>query len=1359
MKHVFFIICLLSTTVSVAQTYTVKRLGLEKGLSNNFVRDIAEDKNGFLWFATEEGLNRLEGSSFFNYYKGENGEPGITGNELNCLLDDPEEPILWIGTQREGLNAYNYKTNTFTAYRHHEEDFTSLITDDITDISPASDGNLWIGTYWRGVDYLDKQTGQFTHYNQKTLPQLPENTVWTTMDDGKGNLYIGHQNQGLSILSLKDKRVTNYKNNPVNPRSIPGNEVLCIYQDRSGSIWIGTNKGLAFFDPEKHAFIRVGTEESPLSGRIHDILQTDDNQLWIATEREGITVIDLSQRFFSSSKDMKIRSIGEGDNEYSLSGSSVRCIFQDSYGNIWTGLWGSGINFLNNDATLFNSYRYSPNSPGSDLSTRIVSTVCMDRKDRLWIGTDGGGINVLENGQRTATYTAHGGQISGNSIQTSLCDSEGNLWFGIYEGGIMFYDTGKGSFRQISPDKLRDTDVRTLVEDSDGQIWAGTSNGIYRIEKHTQTITEHFDLPNNLVRSLLKDREGRMWIGTFGGGLLLYSPDMKPLRTFDRFNGFPSNTINHIIEDSRQNIWIATGDGLVKFACQPEPDYKVYRRTEGLPNTHIQAMAEDNMGNIWLSSNKGISCLMKDKELFYNYNEKDNIPLASFTPRSVYKDRNGNLYFGSIDGLCYFNPAFVLTRRESPEAVISQIRIIAPLSFPKNRETEIQLTGERSVKLEYRQNNFNISYCVLNFALTDQVEYAYMLKGVEDSWYTTGNLSNITFRNLPYGSYEFIVKTHIRNQECSKDSASLRITVMPPFWLSWWAKLCYAILGIVILFIILHAYKQRINLKYLYESEKWSHEQEQKLNDERLRFFTNITHELRTPLTLIIGPLEDMQESTTLTGKDKRRISVIHQSAVRLLNLVNQILEFRKTETQNKKLCVCKSNIVSVVYETGLKYKELNRNPHIAISIHTEEENMELFFDKEAITIILDNLVSNALKYTEKGQISIGAQWVEEQNVRYLELSIRDTGYGISPEALSHIFERYYQEGSHHQASGTGIGLALVKNLVNLHEGTIQAESQLNVGTVFRIRLIAANTYPNALHKDEEETSSSKTPDKNDPEEMKQNTLSDNQHPVVLIVEDNEDIMTYIVDSFTDLYEVKTARNGKEGMEIALESIPDLIVSDIMMPIMDGITMCRKLKKDIRTSHIPIILLTAKDTLTDKEEGYLSGADSYLTKPFSASLLHSRINNLLTQRRHLAEHYSEKIVSEKITTKELEEKHSIITDSLNKIDKEFLDKMKHIIIENLSATEAIDINYLASTLCMSSSTLYRKTKALTGMSTNEYIRKIKMQLAEKMLLEGKYNISEIAFKVGINSTVYFRQCFKEEFGLTPSDYLKKIKEG
>lgn len=1358
MKHIALTLCLLYAIGCWPQTYTIKRLGLEKGLSNNYVVDIAEDKNGFLWFATEEGLNRLEGNTFFSYYKEENGKEGISGNELNCLLDDPDEPVLWIGTQREGLNALNYETNTFTVYRHKEDDPNSLSTNDITKISPASDGNLWISTYWKGVDYLDKQTGKFTHYNKETVPQLPENTVWSVMEDGKGNLYIGHQFQGISVLSLKDKQVKNFKNDPQDPNSIPGNEIFCIYQDQAGGIWIGTNKGLAFFNPGENNFIRFGTDGSPLSRRILDICQMDDRRLWITTELGGIAILDLSQRFFSSSKELKIQFIKEGDNEYSLGGASVRCIFQDSFHNIWAGLSGAGVNFLNNNATLFNAYRYSPDRPGSNLNARITSTICMDRQSRLWVGTDGGGINVLENGQRTKTYTVHNSHISGNSIQASCCDSEGNLWFGIYEGGIMYYDTRRAAFRQIFPEKMSRIDVRVLIEGGDGLIWAGTSQGIYQIEKDSKKIRRHFDIPNNLVRSLLKDRKGKIWVGTFGGGLFLYSSGMKLIRKFDTFAGFPSNTVNQISEDTRRNIWIATGDGLVRFAPDSDTEYRIYRRTDGLPNTHIHAIMEDNEGNIWISTNKGISCLRKSDGKFSNFNDKDNIPLANFISRSVYKDLNGNLYFGSINGLCYFNPAFVLTRRESPQAIISQIKIMAPLSSPRIREMEIRPIGKQNIRLEYRQNNFNVSFCTLNYAFVNQIEYAYMLKGLEDSWYTTDNLDNITFRNLPYGSYEFILKARIRNQEWPEKATILPIVIEPPFWLTWWAKLFYTTAIISVFLIILYAYKRKINLEYLYETEKWSHKQEQRLNDERLRFFTNITHELRTPLTLIIGPMEDMMESGTLAGKDRHRISVIHQNAIRLLNLVNQILEFRKTETQNKKLCVHRSNIASVVYEIGLKYKELNQNPNITISIRTEEENMELFFDKEAITIILDNLISNALKYTGQGEINIGARWVEEKGVRFLELSIQDTGYGINPDALAHIFERYYQEGSQHQASGTGIGLALVKNLVNLHEGTIEAESQLNVGTVFRIRLIAANTYPNALHKDKEETKAQTQQTEHIPAPNSTERDAENQQPVILVVEDNQDIRDYIEDSFTDLYGVKTAVNGKEGMEMAIKHIPDIIVSDIMMPVMDGISMCRKLKKDIRTSHIPIILLTAKDTLADKEEGYLSGADSYLTKPFSASLLHSRINNLLAQRRHLADRFNRASLIG-MSEKDIEEKKSIITDSLSKIDKEFLDKMTRIITENLSATETIDINFLASSLCMSSSTLYRKTKALTGMSTNEYIRKIKMQLAERMLLEGKFNISEIAFKVGINSTVYFRQCFKEEFGLTPSDYLKKIKKG
>lgn len=507
-------------------------------------------------------------------------------------------------------------------------------------------------------------------------------------------------------------------------------------------------------------------------------------------------------------------------------------------------------------------------------------------------------------------------------------------------------------------------------------------------------------------------------------------------------------------------------------------------------------------------------------------------------------------------------------------------------------------------------------------------------------------------------------------------------------------------------------------------------------------------------MTLILGPLEDLVKSNTLSSKDHHRISVIHQSAVRLLNLINQILDFRKTETQNKRLCVTKGNLTNTVYEVGLKYKELNSKSDIQILIEAEEENMFLFFDKEIITMILDNLISNALKYTEKGYIRIRAEWVTENGIRYAQLSVEDTGYGIGQDALAHIFERYYQESGEHQASGTGIGLALVKNLVKLHEGDIQAKSLPEIGTTFYLRLPAGNTYPQALHGEDIHTDKQDGKEEEPIEKQEVADKDKNAHPIILVVEDNADIRDYIADAFTDLYEVKTASNGKEGLHIATETIPDIVVSDIMMPVMNGIIMCQKLKSDIRTSHIPVILLTAKDSITDKEEGYQAGADSYLTKPFSASLLQSRISNLLTQRRLLSERFA--IRPDKPKKQSMEEKRAIITESMNKLDKEFLDKITNTITEGLAAAENIDITVLSNVMCMSSSTLYRKVKALTGMSTNEYIRKIKMQLAEKYLLEGKYSISEIAFKVGINSNVYFRQCFKEEFGMSASDYLKQL---
>ena len=509
---------------------------------------------------------------------------------------------------------------------------------------------------------------------------------------------------------------------------------------------------------------------------------------------------------------------------------------------------------------------------------------------------------------------------------------------------------------------------------------------------------------------------------------------------------------------------------------------------------------------------------------------------------------------------------------------------------------------------------------------------------------------------------------------------------------------------------------------------------------ERENFFTGVAHELRTPLTLILGPLEDLLSDATLSPKHANKISIIHDSATRLLNLINRILEFRKTETQNRKLSVVKGDLGQLVQEVGLRYKELNPNNKVNYHIHIETEDTEIFYDADMITIILDNLMSNAAKYTSEGDITLSLRSVEENQIKYTEISVSDTGHGIDAEALPHIFDRYYQAKSKYQASGSGIGLALVKGLSELHEGILKVESTVDAGTTFTLRLPTENTYPNAIHTqhdmekkpmDAEETTITDTPTEN--------------HPIVLVVEDNTDIREYIRSSFTELYEVITAKDGKEGWELAQARIPNIIVSDIMMPVMDGIELCKRIKEDMRTSHIPVILLTAKDSLQDKEEGYASGADSYLTKPFSAKLLHSRINNLLETRKKIAS---------LLALADIQTKQESAVSSLNKLDNEFLQKITQIIEENLEM-EKMDIAFIADKMCMSHSTLYRKIKGLTDMSANEFIRKVKMRKGVELLMSGQYTISEIAYMIGFSSVAYFRQCFKDEYGMSPSDYVKQ----
>ena len=1352
---------LLSATFVAAHPYLIQRLGIEQGLSNNYVLSITQDKQGFLWFATEEGLNKFDGTRFITYYKEEQSSSvqSITGNELNEVYADPVQPVIWIATQRAGLNAYNYETQSFSVYQYNPEDPQSLITNDVTHITSSVQAGkgLWVCTYYRGIEYLDIATGKFTHYNKSTVPALPSEQTWTATEAEDGKLYIGHVEGGLSILSLNDKSVKHFVHDPQNPNSLPGNDVRCIYKDTNGNIWIGTSKGLALFNANTDTFTNFhnnpGNIHGALSSYIFSIKQLKDNKLWIATELNGIMILDLQQNQFLLPEQIRFEFIREGDNNYSLSNASARYIFQDSFNNIWIGTWGGGINFISNAPPAFHTWSYSPTQMNeSSLSNKVVSSVCDDGQGKLWIGTDGGGINVFENGKRVAIYNKENRELLSNSVLCSLKDSEGNLWFGTYLGNISYYNTRLKKFQIIELEKNQLLDVRVFYEDKNKKIWIGTHAGVFVVDLASKKVIHHYDTSNsqlleNFVRSIAQDSEGRFWIGTFGGGVGIYTPDMQLVRKFNQYEGFCSNTINQIYRSSKGQMWLATGEGLVCFPSVRNFDYQVFQRKEGLPNTHIRAISEDKNGNIWASTNTGISCYITSKKCFYTYDHSNNIPQGSFISGCVTKDHNGLIYFGSINGLCFFNPDIAINSPQIPPVVITKVRIPGRLTSREKNETAIPIS-EGEIELTHEQNSFNLTFNVQDYSLANQVEYAYMLKGLENSWYTINEQNSVTFRNIPPGKYEFLVKARLHNQDWSEDTTSLRIHINPPLWLTWWAKLIYILVSISIIYLILHAYKKKLDLESLYTLEKKNHEQEQELNQERLRFYTNITHELRTPLTLILGPLEDMQKETSLPAKQAQKLSVIHQSALRLLNLINQILEFRKTETQNKKLCVSKGNIAPLIYEIGLKYKELNQKTRIDFQIQIEKEEMLLFFDKEIITIVLDNLISNAIKYTEQGRVTLSLYQTMRNEVAYTEIKVSDTGYGISAEALPHIFDRYYQESGKHQASGTGIGLALVRNLVELHEGEIRVESIQNEGSTFYISLLTDNIYPNALHGDstkqtEEEMISEAVP------EDSQNTEPETSKPILLIVEDNEDIQKYIAESFSDSFEVITGSNGEEGKQQALNRIPDIIVSDIMMPVMDGITLCRQLKEDVRTSHIPVILLTAKDSLQDKEEGYESGADSYLTKPFSAKLLNSRVHNLLESRKKLA-----LIVANR--TKELKPEQQEETIKLNKLDEEFLTKFTTIVEENIDM-EKMDMPFMMEKMNMSHSTLYRKIKSLTGMSGNELIRKIRLKNSLRLLMEEGHNISEAAYASGFNDLGYFRSCFREEYGMAPSEYIRLRK--
>lgn len=1324
----------------------IKNLDIERGLSSNYVVGITQDATGNIWIATENGLNRFDGKNVTRFMKQDNGgQQAVSANELNKVYADRYDPYIWIATQRAGLNMYDTRTGEFRVFRHDPADPHSIITNDITDVVNSGDGNLWIATYHRGVEYFDKEAGLFRHYNSSTVDGLRCNHTWCVCEDPDGFLYVGHVDQGLSVISLSDYQVVNYMNDPADGSSLPGNTVRALYRDDNGNLWVGTDRGLALFDRYSGQFTTFchdpRNEASLGADYIFHIRRLSDNRLWIGTENGGVSILNLSGNMFRDAGSVRFERISNTTEGIRLSEKTVRAVYEDAFGNIWMGTYGGGVDCISHMPRFFDSWRYfdlpvgvPPLSAG--LNNKIAWGIAVSSDNDVWVGTDGGGINIMRNGRRLSVKDTRDG-LPDNAVLSALAGSDGNLWFGTYGGGVTLWDCRSQKFTR--PFDIPTGQVRCLMEDTRGNVWAGTDGGLFRWEPGARQLTAFTDiLPERDVRAVLQDRDGNIWVGTFGQGLAVYDSRMEEIARFSSDNCLPSNTVNHISSDSDGNIWIATGEGLVLHACGADPgNFLIYGTGDGISDSHIRAVTEGVDGNIWFSTTGGIGRYITAEGRFFNYNRFDGIPAGDFMSGSVTSSLDGTLYFGSQNGVCFFDPREVPLDIGLPATSISLVRIYDRKKELPNRVREVP--AGNTIYLKHYQNTFEFVFTVPDYALADIVEYEYRMVGMDGGWYPADEGNTVTFRSLRHGRYTFEVRTRLYNQPWDNTTSSVDVNIAPPLWKTWWMKLLYIAMAASVLMVANIFYRRKLALENSLELEKADHVREQEMNKERLRFFSNVTHELRTPLTLILGPLEDLKDDPSLPEIHRSKVDAIYRSSDRLLALINQLLEFRKTETSNRKLAVRQGDLSGLLIETSLKYKELNQLENVSVDTVIESQESELFFDPEIVSTILDNLISNALKYTVQGSVTIYLRDVRETEGIYAEIEVADTGTGIEPEELERIFERYYQAGSGRHRSGTGTGLALVHSLVTLHHGTIKVDSTPGIGTSFRVRLPKDHTYPDQRASDGEAAPEP-------PSEGSGNADGTEIRNIILVIEDNPEIREYIAGSLGGEYTVITAADGDRGRELALARIPDLIITDIMMPGMDGIELCRILKGDVRTSHIPIIILTARDSIHDKTEGYGAGADSYLTKPFSSRLLTARIENLFEGRRRTAE-----AVERNATAREAPSEVS-----LGKLDNEFIRKITALVEENLS-NEKTDVNFLADKMCMSHSTLYRKIKALTGITTNELIRKIRMRNAERLLATGRYNVSEASFMVGINSITYFRQCFRDEFGVSPSEYLRQMK--
>lgn len=1371
LPFIIFFFAFLAPAFCQKNSFVFRHLTVSDGLSQSSVISIAQDHKGFMWFGTRDGLNRYDGHKFTVYKHHKEDSSSIGSNDILEVVVD-SEGNLWVGTSR-GLSKFIYRKDKFLNFQHDAADSSTISDNSVTAICEASNGDVWIGTN-HGLNRYDKASGKFKRFYHDTLNihSISNNQVQDIFEDKEGFIWVATAG-GLNKLDISSKghiRFTSLLHEPGNSQSLSDNNTQSIAEDAEGNLWIGTkNGGLNKFDKSSgkfESFVHDPLLNNSISNNDVRTLAFDaQGRLWVGTFN-GLNLMD--------SKNMRFhRMINDKDRPGTLSHNSVKSVFVDKVGSLWAGTYFGGINMLDEQNSNFKNYKYQKGSSG--LTFEVVSSIVEDDKGIVYIGTEGGGLNLLD--PRTGEFKNirkddAGNSLSGNSIKSLYLDDRNELWIGTHNAGLNILDPATGKIKTYRHEpgnnrSLRNNNVYSILQENDSLFWLGLfGGGLSLFNKNSEQFISVSEESNSgliswQIRTLFKDSKGNLWVGTQHGLNFLSAKNLTSgnfqFKTYlyDSKNGVRED-IQTIFEDSRSKIWVGTREsGLYLFDPVSEEfvNYKIHHDS-GSASYGVHGVLEDEKGWLWISTHQGIIKFNPVDGAMRSFQETDGLVSNEFNINSCFKSRDGSLYFGSLAGLTTFHPDSIITNDYAPAVVFTDFSLSGqPLKSQGEEGILEQVISHTSeLTLNYDQAIFSIEFSIPNFINSQKNHYAYRLKGLEENWnYTSSNVATYTIQNP--GTYIFEVKGANNDDVWSSEPSRLTINVNPAPWRTWWAFLFYALVISLALYFLINIVLSRSRLKHELELEHINKQKQESINQTKLQFFTNVSHEFRTPLTLILGPLEEIIANYKGSNSLHRQLLGIERNASRLLSLVDQLMDFRKFENNHLQLKVAEGNIVPFVKEIYLSFTQYASIHKFTYEFESEFDELLVWYDQDKIERVIFNLISNAFKYTpDGGHIRV----IVRQATGGVEIAVEDSGVGIAPEHLEKIFDRFY-EVSHSDSlistkynKGTGIGLALAKGIVDMHSGKIKVESVENEGSSFTIQLPLGHNHL----REDQIIQKIKGPDHLDEHEIK-SYLPDNHPelkvpqelpedaPTILVVEDNNDVRNYLEQIFRHEYKVIAASNGEEGMKEAIQNVPDMIISDVMMPKVDGIEFCSRIKSDVRTSHIPFILLTARTSPVYKYEGLEMGADDYIQKPFHVKELRLKAKNLIQSRKKLKDKFSsESVVSPAEIT-------------VSSLDEKLLGKALQIVEENIS-NELFEISTFCEELGISRTMLFTKIKAWTNLTPNEFISVMRMKRAAQILEQNKLTVSQVAFHVGFKNPKYFSKCFQRHFSETPTAYAKRF---